>query len=91
MGDEAESFEMKNLEAVSDGNIKRALGREMEGLGKVLGRKGRLMWPLKEAEVCNTVDSIRKIKDSLVMAMEVDQTYVAFPAFDPTLTMPTEA
>jgi hypothetical protein len=49
-----------------------------------------LMWPLKEAEVSNTVDSIRKIKDSLSMVMELDQTYVSFPAFDPTLTMPTD-
>ena len=65
MGDEVESFEMRNLEAVSDGNIKMALGCEMEGLGKVLGRKGSmqaLMWPLKEAKVSNTVDSIREIK-----------------------------
>jgi hypothetical protein len=49
MGDEVESFEMRNLEVVSDGNIKMSLGREMEGLGKVLGRKGSmqaLMWPL---------------------------------------------
>ncbi|KAF8464532.1 hypothetical protein JB92DRAFT_3064403 [Gautieria morchelliformis] len=50
-----------------------------------------LMWPLKEAEVDKTVDSIRKLKDSLIMAMEVDQTYVAFTAFDMMLTVPTDA
>jgi hypothetical protein len=94
LGDEMESFEMGNLEATPEGNVEAALGREMEGLGKDLGRKGgmqALTWPLKEAEVNKTVDIIRKLKDSLIVAMEVDQTYVTFAAFDPMLTMPTDA
>ncbi|KAF8502493.1 hypothetical protein JB92DRAFT_830876 [Gautieria morchelliformis] len=94
LGGEMESFEMGNLETRPDSNVGAALGREMEGLGKDLGRKGgmqALMWPLKEAEVDKTVDSIRKLKDSLIMAMEVDQAYVAFTAFDMMLTMPTDA
>jgi hypothetical protein len=93
LGDEAESFEMGSLEATGpDSNIHAALGREMEGLN--LGPKGgmqALTWPLKEAEVNKTVDSIRKLKDSLITAMEVDQTYVEFAAFDPMLTISTDA
>ncbi|KAF8478235.1 hypothetical protein JB92DRAFT_1856021 [Gautieria morchelliformis] len=77
LGDEMESFEMANLEARRDRKVGTALGQEMEGLANDLGRKGgmqALTWPLKEAEVNKTVDSIRKLKDSLIMAMEVDQT-----------------
>jgi hypothetical protein len=86
LGDEMESFEMGNLEA--------ALGREMEDLGNDLGRKSgmeALAWPLKEAEVNKTVDSIRKLKDSLIMAMEVDQTYVAPANFKSMLIIWTDA
>ncbi|KAF8523571.1 hypothetical protein JB92DRAFT_2785034, partial [Gautieria morchelliformis] len=77
LGDEMESFEMGDLEARPDGTVEAALGREMEGVAKDLGWKGgmqALTWPLKDAEVDKTVDSIRKLKDSLIMAMEVDQT-----------------
>ncbi|KAF8527686.1 hypothetical protein JB92DRAFT_2865847 [Gautieria morchelliformis] len=76
LGDESENFEMGDLEARPDCKIEAVLGHEMAGLAKDLGPKGgmqALMWPLKEAEVDKTVDSIRKIKDSLIMAMEVDQ------------------
>jgi hypothetical protein len=80
LGDEVGGFEMGNLEATPEDNIEAALVREMEGLGENLERKGgmqALTWPLKEAEVNKTVDIIRKLKDSLIMAIEVDQTYVA--------------
>ncbi|KAF8511999.1 hypothetical protein JB92DRAFT_3117576 [Gautieria morchelliformis] len=75
LGDESEIFEMGNLEVRPDGNVKVALDREIEGLGKDLGQKGgmqALRWPLKDTEVNKTVDSIRKLKDSLIVAMEVD-------------------
>ncbi|KAF8468559.1 hypothetical protein JB92DRAFT_3057528 [Gautieria morchelliformis] len=52
LGDESENFEMGDLEARPDGNVRAALGREMAGLAKDLGRKGgmqALTWPLKEA------------------------------------------
>ncbi|KAF8507402.1 hypothetical protein JB92DRAFT_2832812 [Gautieria morchelliformis] len=77
LGDESENFEMGNLEARREGNIEATLDREIEGLGKDIGRKGgkqALTWPLKECDVNKIVDSIRKLKDSLIMAMEVDQT-----------------
>ncbi|KAF8514300.1 hypothetical protein JB92DRAFT_2919988 [Gautieria morchelliformis] len=77
LGGEMESFEMGDLEARPDGNVETALGHEMEGLAKDLAWKGgiqALTWPLKEAEVNKTVDSIRRLKDSMIMAMEVDQT-----------------
>jgi hypothetical protein len=80
LGDKMDSFEMGGLEATAtDSNFEAALAREMEGLGKDLGRKGgmqALKWPLKEADVNKAVDRIRKLKDSLIAAMEVDHTYV---------------
>jgi hypothetical protein len=82
LGDEVESFEMENLEA--------ALGHEMGCLGKDLRRQGvmqALTWPLEEAEVNKTVDSIRNLKDSLIMAMEVDHTYVAPATFASVLKL----
>ncbi|KAF8503966.1 hypothetical protein JB92DRAFT_795411 [Gautieria morchelliformis] len=77
LGDGHENFEMGDLEVRPDGNIEAALDRKIEDLGKYLGRKDgmqALMWPLKDAEVNKAMDSIRKLKDSLIMAMEVDQT-----------------
>ncbi|KAF8507399.1 hypothetical protein JB92DRAFT_2793512, partial [Gautieria morchelliformis] len=77
LSDESENCEMGDLEARLDGNIEAALDREIEGLGKDLGRNGgmqALTWPLKEADVNKTVDRVRKLKDSLIVAMEVDQT-----------------
>jgi hypothetical protein len=94
LGDDMESFETRNLEAKADSNIEAALGREMEGLGKELGWKSgmqALAWLLKEAEVNKTVDIIRKVKDSLIMAVEVDQTYVAPDMFDSMLMVQTDA
>jgi hypothetical protein len=88
--DEVESFEMENLEATPDATFEAALGHEMECLGKDLRRQGvthALTWPLKEAEVNKTVDSIRNLKDSLIMAMEVDQTYVAPATFASVLKL----
>jgi hypothetical protein len=93
LGGEMGSFEMGNLEAMPDGNLEAALGREMKGLGKDLGRKDSmqaLTWPLKAAEVHKTVDSIRKLKDSLITAMEVDQTYVAPANFKSMLIIWTD-
>jgi hypothetical protein len=40
-----ESSEMGSLKATTDGNIEAALGREMERLGKDLGRKGGMQSP----------------------------------------------
>jgi hypothetical protein len=64
LGDEMESFEMGSLEIAPDGNmqwIEAALGREMEALGKGLGRMGgmqALTWPrLKSARLLTVLGS----------------------------------
>lgn len=91
LGDEMDSFEMGGLKAAPDGNtetIKMALGREMKDFEKDLGRKGgigTLTWLLKEADVSKTMDSIGKLRDLLIMAMEVDQTYVVPDTFKAVL------
>jgi hypothetical protein len=48
-------------------------------LDKDLGRKSRLqalIWPLKQSDVDKTLDSLGKLQQLLVSALDVDQTYV---------------
>jgi hypothetical protein len=90
-----------NIEAVLDGNmesIQAALRGDMKGflavLEKHLGPKGgmhALMWPLKEADIDKTVDSIRKHQGLLMNAIGIDQMYVAFAICDPALIVSTDA
>ncbi|KAF8486642.1 hypothetical protein JB92DRAFT_2799171, partial [Gautieria morchelliformis] len=81
-----ESIEMGRLEAATDGNtesIQAALRGDMKSflavLERHLGHKGgmqALMWPLKEAELNKTVDSISKLQGLLMNAMGIDQTHL---------------
>jgi hypothetical protein len=71
---------MESIQAALRGDIKGFLAM----LEKYLGRKGvmRAFWPLKEADLNKTVDSIRKHQDMLMDAIGVDQTYVPFAVRD---------
>jgi hypothetical protein len=62
LGDEMDSFEMGSLEATArDGNSEAALVREMEALGKDLGRKGGMQALIAAMEVDHTYVTLRQL------------------------------